>query len=90
MKTTCAWCKKPARKFYRIATDDIELVCRKCILKDSQAACGNCEKVTTLHTVWDDGGPTDEKLCRDCFLSATRADCFEINEYREVLEEASS
>lgn len=88
MKLTCARCKKHTRKFYRIVGDDPELVCRKCVLKDNQAACGNCGKVTILYKVWDAAGLTDERLCRDCFLSEARADVDEIDDYRMVLEEA--
>ena len=91
MKLTCAQCKKPARKFYRIASDEGDLVCRRCLLKNNKAGCDNCDKVTILYVVWDDGGPDGRVLCRDCFLSEARADFFDVEVYREaLLEEAAA
>ena len=86
-KIICARCKRHARKLYRIVGDDPELVCRECVLKDNQAACGNCGKAMILYKVWDAVGLTDERLCRDCFLSEARAEPDEIDDYRMVLRE---
>ena len=92
MKLICAQCKKPARKFYRVASDEGELVCRRCLLENSKADCDRCEKeATVLYRVWDNDQSTKEVLCLDCFLSETRADYFDVEVYREaLLEEAAA
>lgn len=64
-------------------------MCRNCVLEGSHAQCDNCDKVLPLYRVYDCGGPTEEYLCRDCFLSAVRADGDEVDDYREALEEAA-